>query len=218
VTKIRVLLADDQTLFRQGLALLLERYPDIEISGMASDSAQALEQAMLVRPDVIIIDVKTPGVESLEPIRCLLASVPASKVLILTSFSSNELVAEAIKSGVSGYVLKEEECPSLIQAIRQVYQGEYALSPAVASKLATEYRRLACDMSRPILSERECLMLNKIALGRTDREIALEMNLALQTVKNTLSALFQKLGVVNRAHAVAWAISEGWINPLDGTY
>jgi two-component system response regulator DegU len=216
MAKIRVLLADEQALFREGLALLLRRYEDIEVVAVVSNGTEALEQVMNEQPDLVIMDVKMPGIEGLEAIRRLLMQVPDIKILILTSFSDNDLVAEAIKSGVCGYILKEEDCTSLVNAIQQVYRGECALSPAVASKLAAEYRRLARDISTgPILTERERLMLQRIAVGKTDREIASEMNLALQTVKNTLSGLFQKLGVTNRSHAVAWAISQGWISPID---
>lgn len=214
--KIKVLLVDDQTLFREGLALLLKQYTDIEVVAMAGNGTDALEKMVEAQPDLIISDINASGVDSLELIKQWLIKIPDLKVLILTDFSSNDLVAEAIKLGVCGYIIKEEDCSSLIDAIRQVYAGEYALSPAIASKLAVEYRRLALDISTgPILTERERLMLQKIAIGRTDREIASEMNLALQTVKNTLSALFQKIGVANRAHAVAWAISQGWIGPIE---
>jgi NarL family two-component system response regulator LiaR len=214
MAKIRVLLADDHACFREGLAAILNRFEGIEVVATAGDGAEAVQQARTARPDVVIMDVNMPGLNGLEAMRQLLTQQPEARVLILTAYTDSALVAQAIEAGAHGYILKDIRSVEVVNAIRSVYRGEDVLASAVAGRLAAEYRRLAqARQPGPMVTDRERQMLQLIAHGQTNREISGQMNLALQTVKNSLSVLFHKLGVTNRAEAVARAIRQGWIVP-----
>lgn len=214
MSRIKLLLVEQQSLLREGLAMLLGQYEDMEVSAVATHTTEAVSRAVTYNPDVILLGVRSACPDELETIRRLSSLVPNTRIFILSNVLDETFISDAIKAGVSGYISTEEECTRLANAIRQIYRGEVVLSPAVARKLTYEFRRMARDSHRqPILSERECKILQHISLGWTDREIAGELNLAHQTVKNILSSLFQRIGVSNRAHAVAWAISQGLIPP-----
>jgi DNA-binding NarL/FixJ family response regulator len=215
VSRIKLLLVEQQVLLREGLVKLLGQHEDLEVTAVAAHSSEAVPRALATNPDVILFGVRSAGPDELEAIQRLSTLVSRAKIFVLSNVVDERFISEAIRAGVCGYLSTEEESTRLTDAIRQVYHGEVVLSPAVARELTSEFRRLARDFYRqPMLSERECEILQRIANGHTDREIANELSLAHQTVKNTLSSLFQRIGVSNRSHAVAWAISRGLINPF----
>lgn len=215
MSRIKLLLVEQQSLLREGLATLLGQHEDLEVTAVATHSSEAVPRALATNPDIILFGVRSAHPDELEEIQRLSTLVPGAKIFVLSNTLDRRFIADAIKAGICGYLSTDEGCTRLASAIRQVYRGEVVLSPAVARELTFEYRRIAWDLRRqPMLSERECEILQRIANGRTDREIANELNLAHQTVKNILSSLFQRLGVSNRSHAVAWAISHGFIDPF----
>jgi len=210
--KIRVLLVDDHLIFCEALASILQRFRDIEVVGVANDGAKAVQETLMVKPDVVVMDLKMPGLSGLKATQQLLAQQPEARVLILTAYPDPELATQAMEAGAHGYLLKDVSSTELVNAIQAIYRGERVLAPTVATRLAFEYCRLAqATKHRPTLTDRERQMLQLIAQGQSNRQIAQQMNLALQTVKNTLSALYSKLESANRAEAVARAVREGWI-------
>lgn len=210
--KIRVLLVDDHLIFCEALAAILQRFRDIEVVGVADDGVKAVQETLTVRPDVVVMDLKMPGLSGLKATQQLLAQQPVTRVLILTAYPDSELATQAMEAGAYGYLLKDVSSVELVNAIQAIYRGERVLAPTVATRLAFEYCRLAQATKRsPALTDRERQMLQLIAQGQTNRQIAQQMNLALQTVKNTLSGLYAKLESANRAEAVARAVREGWV-------
>ncbi len=208
--KIRVLIADDHVLVRKGIRALLSTKPDIEIVGEAGDGQQVIEQAAALNPDVVLMDLVMPGVDGVEAIRQIAARQMGCRVLVLTSFSTDDKVFPAIKAGALGYLLKDSEPDDLVQAIRQVHRGESSLHPAIARKLLQE-------MSRPSpqppttdpLTERELEVLRLLAQGMTNREIAERLVVGEATVHTHVSNILAKLHLASRTQAALYALREG---------
>ena len=205
--KLNVLLVDDQRLMRDGLRTLLELEPDMTVAGEAADGEEALARFRETRPDVVLMDVRMPGMDGVEATRRLRAMDPAAKVIILTTFDDDEYVFEGLRAGAVGYLLKALSGEELADAIRTVAAGGALIDPAVTRKVVSEFARLApparsidAGLAEP-LSEREKEVLGLVARGLSNREIADTLFLAEGTVKNYVTTILQKIGVRDRTQA-----------------
>ncbi len=205
---IRVLLADDQALFREGLHTLLSLHPDLEVVGEAANGAEALRLAAELRPDVVLRDVQMPELDGVAATRRLRAEHPACRVILLTTFDDDEYVFEGLRAGALGYLLKDAPSARLVDAIRAAARGESFLQPSVAAKVVAEFARLTgpaparpAPLAEP-LSEREMEVLRLVAEGASNKDIAARLFLAEGTVKNHVTNILGKLGVTSRLHAV----------------
>jgi len=209
---IRLMIAEDQTMIRQAFVALLELEPDIEIAATAADGAEAIAAARAYRPDVVLMDIKMPRVDGLAATRAILSENPLTRVIVLTTFETDELVFEAILSGARAYLLKDAQPDEIMNAIRAAARGEPRLSPSVAGKILDEFRRLKSN-TRPAeveaepLTEREKTVLLRVADGKGNREIARELGLAEGTVKNHVSAILSKLHLRSRTELAVRALS-----------
>ena len=209
--KLNVLLVDDQRLMRDGLRTLLELEPDMTVAGEAADGEEALARFRETRPDVVLMDVRMPGMDGVEATRRLRAMDPAAKVIILTTFDDDEYVFEGLRAGAVGYLLKALSGEELADAIRTVAAGGALIDPAVTRKVVSEFARLApparsidAGLAEP-LSEREKEVLGLVARGLSNREIADTLFLAEGTVKNYVTTILQKIGVRDRTQAALCA-------------
>ena len=207
---MRVLIADDHAVVRQGLRTFLELQDDIEIVGEAADGEEAVRRATELVPDVVVMDLVMPRLDGIGAIREIRAASPSTRVIVLTSFADDEKVFAAVKAGAAGYLLKDASPQELGEAIRTVYRGEALLHPMVAAKLMQEFaqtgeRRRA---SPDALTEREMDVLREIARGRSNKEIARELGVAEKTVKTHVSNILQKLHLADRTQAALYAVRE----------
>ncbi len=211
---IRVLLADDQALVRDGFRSILDREPDLEVVGEAADGVEAIELAARLEPDVVLMDIRMPLLDGLDATRHLLANDGwRPRVLVLTTFDRNEWVYAALRAGASGFLLKDVRGPQLVAAIRTVAAGETMLAPTITRRLIEDYlsRHVPAEAPPPDhgLSEREVDVLRRIALGRSNTEIAAELFLGVSTVKTYVNRLLTKLGLRDRTQAAVWAYEHG---------
>jgi NarL family two-component system response regulator LiaR len=207
---IRVLVADDHAIVRRGICALLGTDPDSEVVGEALDGHEALAKAQELRPDVILMDLVMPGMDGLEATQQITASQPETRVLVLTSFSGDDMIFPAIRAGALGYLLKDLGPEELVQAIRQVHQGESSLHPTVARKLLHELSpRADRDPQADLLTTRELQVLRLIAQGRTNRQIAEELSIAEATTRSHVTRILSKLNVDSRTQAALYALREG---------
>jgi DNA-binding NarL/FixJ family response regulator len=204
---IRLLIVDDQRLMREGLHTLLELERGFEIVGEVGDGQAALEAYSALQPDVVLMDIRMPGMDGVEATRRLHARWPEARVIILTTFNDDAYVFEGLRAGALGYLLKDVSGQELAGAVRTVAQGGALIDPAVARKVVDEFARLA-PPARPIdaglsepLSERELDVLRLLAEGLSNREIGLKLSLTEGTVKNYVTNVLQKIGVRDRTQA-----------------
>jgi DNA-binding NarL/FixJ family response regulator len=205
---IRVLLVDDQALFREGLETLLSVHKDIQVVGQASNGQEALEAAAKVHPDVVLMDVRMPILDGVQATRRLKRALPECRVIVLTTFDDDEYVFDALRAGAVGYLLKDVASARLVEAIRGTARGESILEPSVAAKVIAEFTRVssmvpAAQMDQLVepLSERELEILAWIARGYSNKEIASQLFIAEGTVKNHVTHILGKLGVRDRTQA-----------------
>jgi DNA-binding NarL/FixJ family response regulator len=204
---IRILLVDDQALFREGLRTLLSVHADLLIVGEAANGSEAVQRTKALHPSVVLMDLRMPVLDGVEATRRVLEIEPEVKVIVLTTFDDDEEVFEALRAGASGYLLKDAPSGKLVEAIRAVARGESFLQPSIASKVLSEFNRLSQPLPGPAaarshsLSEREREVLRFLARGMSNKEIAAELNLAEGTVKNHMSNVLGKLGVLDRTQA-----------------
>jgi DNA-binding NarL/FixJ family response regulator len=215
---IRVLVADDQALVRAGFRAILEAQEDLEVVGEASDGGEAVTIAQEVRPDVVLMDVRMPGVDGIEATRRLLRDGDAPRVLMLTTFDLDEYVYEAMKAGASGFLLKDAPRDQLVGAVRTVAAGDALLAPALVRRLIEDFvRRPAPGDRSPSelgeLTERELEVLTLIARGFANAEIAAQLFLSEATVRTHVSHIFAKLGLRDRVQAVVLAYETGLVQP-----
>jgi DNA-binding NarL/FixJ family response regulator len=216
-TKIRVLLVDDQKLMREGLRTLLELEQGIEIVAEAGDGAAAVARFQELEPDVVLMDIRMPGMDGVEATRRIRAAAPEARILMLTTFDEDELVYEAVRAGARGYLLKDVSGADLAEAITAVAAGGAALQPTVARKVMDAFARLAKPAPQPErhlaepLSARERAVLGLVARGLSNKEIAERLFLAEGTVKNHVSAILQKIGARDRTQAALQARKLGLI-------
>jgi DNA-binding NarL/FixJ family response regulator len=213
--RIRVLIADDHTLFRQGLISLLSAEPDIEVVGEAANGERAVELTHRLRPDVVLMDIHMRGgLSGVEATRHIVAGHPDTRVVILTVSDQDEDLFEAVRAGAQGYLLKDVDADDLVDAIYRAHAGEAMLSPAVAARLMAGFReadrRVMPDI-KSVLTERELEVLRHMAVGATNREIAEALVISEHTVKSHVRHILEKLGVENRAQAAALAVQQGLV-------
>lgn len=211
---IRVLVVDDHSLFRKGVAAALADYSDIQLVGEASDGQQALTKAGEMDPDVVLMDISMPGMDGLEATKRIKTEHPDIKIVILTIAEEDQNLFEAIKSGAQGYLLKNVEPRELAEMLRGVFRGEAPISRTMASKILAEFARQAQDTSAgdqpgAHLTRREREVLGLVASGSTNKEIAIALGISRSTVKNHLQNILEKLHLDNRVQAAAFALREG---------
>jgi DNA-binding NarL/FixJ family response regulator len=204
---IRILLVDDQRLMREGLRILLELEPDLKVVGEAKDGQTALEAYADLQPDVVLMDVRMPGMDGVEATWRLCDRWPQARVVILTTFDDDEYVFEGLRAGARGYLLKDVSGHDLAEAVRTVAAGGALIEPSIARKVVAEFARVAPPARRPDsgllepLSDREQEILQLLAQGLSNGEIAARLSLAQGTVKNYVTNILQKLGARDRTQA-----------------
>jgi len=200
---IRILLVDDHQVVREGLRHMLELEADMEIVGQSADGFEALSQVEMLSPNIVLMDIKMPGVDGIELTRQLKEKLPSSNVIMLTLY--DEYLAQAIEAGAAGYLLKDIKREELIKAIRAVHQGRSPLNLSLSRDQLTELVAPAESQQRAYLSERELAILRMIADGITTKEIANQLFLSQASIKRSVRLIFEKLGVRNRSEAVSEA-------------
>jgi len=214
---IRVLVVDDHAIVRKGVKALLAEIEEIEIVGEAGNGQEAIEQAETLQPDVILMDLVMPVMDGIEAIAQITAKQPETRILALTSFSTDDKIFPAIKSGAIGYLLKDSDPQDLVIAIQKVYRGEPSLHPIIAQKVLQE---LGLPSDRPPtpdpLTEREEEVLRLVAKGMSNQEIAEQLVIAEVTVRTHVSHILDKLHLANRVQATLYALREGYAS-LDET-
>jgi DNA-binding NarL/FixJ family response regulator len=218
---IRVLLVDDQSLLRMGFRLILEAEPDMEVVGEAGDGASGVSMASALHPDVVLMDVRMPGMDGIKATASIIEAGPASKVLILTTFDLDQYVFAGLKAGASGFMLKDAPPAELLAAIRTVADGEAVLAPTATRRLIDQFAPLLPDPGKQQdrdavlskLTDRERTVFAELAAGRSNREIATELHLSEGTVKIHVGRILTKLGLRDRVQAVVFAYESGLITP-----
>jgi len=212
--EIRVMICDDHALFRRGLIMVLEAEDDIAVVAEAEDGEDAVEKAVEHVPDVVLMDVRMPGVDGIEATRRIAEKVPTAKILMLTVSDEEEDLYEAIKAGATGYLLKEVSIEEVAPAARAVVAGQSLISPSMASKLLGEFSNLAkraeerSSVPTPRLTDRELEVLRLVAQGKSNREIAGDLYISENTVKNHVRNILEKLHLHTRMEAVMYAVRE----------
>jgi DNA-binding NarL/FixJ family response regulator len=216
--RIRLLIADDQPLVRRGLALMLSLEPDMEVAGEAGDGIEAIEQAKRLRPDVVLMDLHMPRRSGVGATRDILAALPHARVVVLTTMETDESVFDAVRAGASAYLLKDATEREVTEAVRAVQRGESRLTPQIARKVLDQFRELAGTAPRPAfveeapddvtasLNEKEHLVLQAVAEGKSNKQIATELALAEGTVKNYVSRIMEKLHAASRTELAVLAL------------
>ena len=218
---ISVLIADDQDLVREGLRVLLEDEPDLAVAGEAADGAQALAQARLLDPDVILMDVRMPGMNGIEATARLVQAGSRARILMLTTFDLDEYVYQALKAGAGGFLLKDASREQLTGAVRTVAVGETLLAPAITRRLIEDFCRgpapgtmTAAAAGR--LTERELGVVRLVAQGLSNAEIAARLYLSEATVKSHIARILAKLGLRDRVQVAVYAYEHGIVRPGHG--
>jgi len=211
---IRVLIADDHAVVRQGLRTFLDLQADIDVVGEAADGEEAVAAAAEHAPDVILLDLVMPRLDGIGALRRLREAAPAARVIVLTSFGEDERLFTALRAGASGYLLKDVEPSELVRSIRTAHGGGAPLSPAVATRVVEELASGGGAGRAPAddLTPRELEVLCLIARGRSNKRIALELGVAEKTVKTHVSHVLAKLGLSDRTQAALYAVREGLVS------
>lgn len=220
MSRIRILIADDHTMVRQGLTQICEAEPDMEVVGQAADGRQAVALALRLHPDIVVMDINMPEQDGVEATKEIIAENSDIGVIILTMYRQDQYVFEAIKAGARAYLLKDADSEELVRAIRAVADGEALLGPSIAGKMIEEFKRLQEDTllaeGLTPLTEREQDILRLVAQGHENQEIADQLHLSEKTIRNRLSVVFEKLHVNNRTQAALYALRQG-LASLDDT-
>jgi two-component system NarL family response regulator len=215
---IRTMIVDDHALFRRGLEMVLEEEPDIELVGQAGDGAEAVETAAEALPDIVLMDIRMPRSSGIEACRAMKAAAPSTKIVILTISDEEADLFEAIRAGASGYLLKDIPLDEVADTVRAVHGGQSLINPSMAAKLLTEFATLARhdddeeeraeELPAPRLTEREMQVLKLVARGMNNRDIAKELFISENTVKNHVRNILEKLQIHSRMEAVMVAVRE----------
>ncbi|NJN94427.1 MAG: response regulator transcription factor [Anaerolineales bacterium] len=207
---IRILIADDHAVVREGLRTLISRTPGMELVGEAANGLEAISQGEAFQPDVVLLDMVMPRLNGLEAIPKLKQVVPQVRILVLTSFDDDERVFAAVKAGALGYLLKDSSPQELLQAIRSVYQGQPSLAPNIAYKMIRELSQpSSLPQTEEPLTEREVETLRLIAQGLSNDEIAHKLTISERTVGKHVSNILEKLHLANRTQAALYALRQG---------
>jgi two-component system NarL family response regulator len=217
---IRVLIVDDHALFRRGLEMVLDEEDDIDLVGQASDGAEATQRAAESLPDVVLMDIRMPKSSGIEACRAMKEAAPSTKIVMLTISDEEEDLFEAIREGASGYLLKDIPLDEVADAVRAVHDGQSLISPSMAGKLLTEFATLARrneeqppqQVPAPKLTEREMEVLKLVAKGMNNRDIARELFISENTVKNHVRNILEKLQIHSRMEAVMIALRDKLID------
>ncbi len=210
---IRILIADDHPVVREGLTSMISREQGFEVIGEASDGNEALKKCQELKPDIVLMDLRMPVMDGVEAIRQITAIEPDIKFIILTTYSDDENIFRGIEVGAKAYLLKDAPREELFKAIRAVYGGESLIQPVIASKVLTRFVELSKQAQSPeSLTDREVEVLKLIAKGSANKEIAMQLNISNSTVKTHIASIFQKLGTNDRTEAVTQAIRKGIIH------
>lgn len=216
---IKVLIADDHAVVREGTRQILEQQADMEVVAEAGDGGEAVRLAGSVRPNVAIVDIAMPGVDGIEATRQIKAQYPEVAVLILTAYDDDQFIFSLLEAGAAGYLLKSVRGHELVEAVRAVSAGESVLHPAIARKVLNRFTpasgTAASVKPAEVLSEREMEVLKLASRGLSNQEIADELYLSLRTVQAHLGHIFNKLRVSSRTEAVVRALKEGWVTLAD---
>ena len=209
---VRVLIADDQTLFRVGLARLLEEDERVKIVGQAGDGVEAVKQAGSLKPDVVLMDLKMPNLDGIEATRQIVAAHPGVKVLLLTTFEADNHVIQALKAGASGYILKDSRPDSIVSSLLAVMAGERVMASAVANRVL----EMLTGTTTPKefydgLTGREVEILKLLASGMANKQIAYKLKISEKTVRNHVSNMYEKLNIYDRSQAVLYAVRKGLV-------
>jgi DNA-binding NarL/FixJ family response regulator len=208
----RVLIADDQTLFRAGLARLLDEDSRVEVVGLAMDGQEAVKQAAKLKPDVVLMDMKMPNCDGIEATRLIIEADPAIKVVVLTTFETDSQVIQALKAGASGYVLKDSSAQAIVSTVVAVMSGEKVMASAVANRVL----EMLTGTTTPKqfydgLTNREIEILKLLANGMANKQIAYHLKISEKTVRNHVSNTYEKLGIYDRSQAVLYAVRKGLV-------
>ncbi len=212
--KIRILLAEDHKVVREGTRRLLESQEDFEVVGEASDGIEAVELAKKYKPEIIIMDVSMPRLNGIEATKQIKAIYPNIAILVLTGYDDDEYVFALLEAGAAGYLLKEASGEELIEAIRQVMAGEPVLHPKIMKKVLNRLRSPVEEQAQvpgEVLSDREMEVLRLAAKGMSNMEIADSLTLSVRTVQTHLRSIFNKLGVGSRSEAIVYGLKKGWL-------
>ncbi len=212
-SKIRVLIADDHPVVREGLSAMLSREDDIEVVGLAENGQKAIERAGELHPDIILMDLRMPEVDGIEAMRRIKIDHPGIKFIVLTTYDNDEYIFKGIESGARAYLLKDSPREDLFKAIRGVSKGESLIEPAVAGKVLDRFAELSRRQQSPVsLSDREVEVLGLMARGASNKAIATGLNIGESTAKTHIQSIFNKLGVNVRTEAVTEAVKKGIIH------
>ena len=220
--KVKILLVDDHALFRVGISNILEREPDFEVVGEADDSRSAVDRSLETSPDIILMDLSLPAPGGIETTQRIKRELPSTGIIVLAATEDEDALFDSIKAGAAAFILKDVGPDDLVTIIRRVVSGEYLINdkvfakPSVASRVLKEFRELAVygQEAAPIfapLSPREVEILDNIAQGMTNKQVAYALSISEQTVKNHMSSILRKLSVNDRTQAVVYAMRQGWI-------
>ena len=202
---VSIVLADDHHVVRQGMAAIIATEPDLKIVGEACDGEQAVTLYSKLKPDVLVLDLRMPGLDGFEVVKRVIATDPAARILVMTTYDTDEDIWRCLRAGAKGYLLKDATQPEIIAAIRTVSRGESFTTPLLAVKLAQR-------ASAPELSPRENEVLQLVALGKTNKEIAVSLNVEAGTIKSHLKSLFTKLGASTRTEVAKLARQRGLLH------
>jgi DNA-binding NarL/FixJ family response regulator len=216
MAEIRILLADDHNLFRQGLRQICEIKGGFQVVGEAANGREAVRLAAELKPDVILMDVNMPQLDGIQAAGQITAADPEAGIIVLTMYPQDRYLFDAIKAGARGYLLKNADAQDLVDAVRGVYQGEALVDPHLAARVLDEFRRLSqqADEAEDLeeLTEGEMEVLRLVAEGDDNSSIARKLHLSVQTVSNRLRIVYEKLQVNNRTQAALVALRRGWVS------
>jgi DNA-binding NarL/FixJ family response regulator len=210
--RVRVVIADDQTLFRVGLARLLGEDPRVEVVGQAGDGLEAVRLARSLQPDVVLMDLKMPELDGIEATRRIVAEQPSVRVLLLTGFEADNHVLQALRAGASGYILKDSRPDSIVSSLLAVQAGERVMASVVANRVL----EMLSGATTPKefydgLTAREIEILRLLAAGKANKQIAFQLKISEKTVRNHVSNMYEKLGIYDRSQAVLYAVRKGLV-------
>ena len=211
---VRIVLADDHIMFREGLKALIEAQPDLEVVGEAGDGYAALEQVKTLTPDLLLLDISMPELNGIQLMKRLGKEAGAPRVLVITGFSESAYVRQMLVTGAAGFVLKRSGAEVLISAVRAVVAGGTYIDPNIAGRVVSSFlhgKKPRGSREGDALSERESEVLRRVAQGYSNKEIAAQLELSVKTVETHKSNLMQKLGLRSRAEIVRYALQQGWL-------